>query len=497
MRVFTAVAVTLFVALGSAAGAGPARSGYQPARLVVGYGSGAGEAVTVAERALGLKRLARVDQLGLDVLTGDAGALGSLRAEPGVRFAYLDTRVRALRISNDPFWSGQWSPVKVHAPAAWDRGVGSASLVVAVVDTGIAPATPDLRGRVLAGTDFVNGDDQADDDNGHGTAVAGIVAAAGDNGIGVAGYCWQCRVLPVKVLGADGTGFFSDVARGIVWATDHGARIVNASLGGPAEDAAVTAAAQYAAQHGALVVAAAGNDSSDTLSYPAALPNVLSVGASDPADHLYGFSNRGAAIAAPGDNVTTALDGYEEFLGTSSAAPVVSGAAALLFSALPSATPGQVVTALEQSATPLGGVVFGRIDVAAALQLLAPAAPAPPPAATSPPPAVTKPPAHAAAKKLKRTVLAGKLGRQGRVIRLAAAAGPLRAVLTSRSHARLRLQLRRGRRLVAARKGKRKLILRRQLRAGIYRILVTGPTGLRFHLTVTYRRKGSAGPAVR
>jgi subtilisin family serine protease len=496
MRVLAAVAVILLVALGSAAEAGPAHSDYQPARLVVGYGSGAGEAVTAAERALGLTRLARVDQLGLDVLTGDAAALGSLRAEPGVRFAYLDTRVHALRVPNDPFWTGQWSPVKVHAPAAWDRGVGSPAVVVAVLDTGVSSATPDLRGRVLAGTDFVNGDDQADDDNGHGTGVAGIVAAAGDNGIGVAGYCWQCRVLPVKVLGADGAGFFSDVARGIVWAVDHGARIVNASLGGPAEDVAVTAAGQYAAVHGVLVVAAAGNDSSPTLSYPAALPNVLSVGASDTSDHLYSFSNRTAALAAPGENVTPGLNGYVEFLGTSSAAPVVSGAAALLFSALPSATPGRVVSALEQTAVPLDGVVFGRVDVAAALQLLEPAAPASPPAAP-PPPASTAPPVHSAARKLKRKVVTGRLGRHGRVIRLVAAAGPLRAILTSHSRARLRLQLRRGRALVAGRKGKRKLILRRQLRAGTYRILVTGPTGLRFRLTVTYRPKGSAGPAVR
>jgi subtilisin family serine protease len=488
VRAFAVVAVTLLVALGSAAGAGPARSGGQPARLVVGYRPGAADTVTAAERSLGLTRLARVAQLGLDVLTGDAASLGPLRAEPSVRFAYLDTRVHALRVPNDPFWPGQWSPVKVHAVEAWDRGVGSAATTVAVLDTGVAPGTPDLRGRVLAGTDFVNGDDQADDDNGHGTAVAGIVAAAGDNGIGVAGYCWQCRVLPVKVLGADGTGFFSAVAQGIVWATDHGARIVNASLGGPTEDLAVSAAAQYASLHGVLVVAAAGNDSSATLSYPAALPNVLSVGASDQSDRLYSFSNRSAALAAPGENVTTGLDGYEEFLGTSSAAPVVSGAAALLFAAAPGATSGQVVTALEQTAAPVDGVVFGRLDVAAALQFLAPAA-SPGPTAQPPTGTARPPAARTTARKAKRTVVAGKLGRHGRIVRLVAAAGPLQAVLTSRSRARLRLGLRRGRALVAARSGKRKVVLRRKLRAGTYRLVVTGPAGVRFRLTVTYRRR--------
>jgi subtilisin family serine protease len=454
---------------------------------VVAYGFGAGDAVAAAERSLGLTRIHRIGQLRIDVLSGDVSALGPLRGNPAVRFAYVDTRVHALRVPNDPFWPGQWGPVQVHAVAAWDHGVGAAGTVVAVLDTGVSPATPDLTGRVLPGTDLVNGDAQPDDDNGHGTAVAGIVAAAGDNGIGVAGYCWRCGVLPVKVLGADGTGFFSDVALGIVWATDHGARIVNASLGGPLEDLAVTAAAQYAQAHGVLVVAAAGNDGASTPAYPAALPGVLSVAASDRSDGLYGFSNRGAAVAAPGDNTTTALGGgYEDFLGTSSAAPVVSGAAALLFSAVPGATPAQVTAALEQAAVRIDGVAFGRVDVAAALQLLAPA---PPPAAAPPAPA----PAPAAATTTRHVTL---VGRTGRSVRFVAGAGQLRAVLTSRSRARMRLTLRRGKTLVAGRIGRRTVVLRRRLRAGTYRLVVTAPAGTRFRLTLTYvRPPGSAGPA--
>src|SRR5207302_10935095 len=205
-------------------------------------------------------------------------------------------------------------------------------------------------------------------------AVAGIVPANSDNGIGVAGYCWACRLMPVKVLGADGTGFASSLAEGIVWATDHGARVLNLSLGSPIDDLTLTAAAQYAWLHGVLVVAAAGNESSPVLDYPAGLPNVLSVSASDQNDRLYGFSNSGARVAAPGENSTTGRGStYVSFLGTSSAAPVVSGIAGLAFSLVPGVSPAQVSQAMETTAVPIPGVVSGRVDAYAALRSLSPA----------------------------------------------------------------------------------------------------------------------------
>src|SRR5213082_75753 len=129
------------------------------------------------------------------------------------------------------FLTTQWSVRKTEAEPAWDLSTGSPQVVVAIIDTGIDAGQPDLRGKLVAGYDYVNNDQDAADDNGHGTAVAGIVAANSDNGIGVAGYCWVCRLMPVKVLGADGTGFASSLAEGVVWATDHGARVLNLSLG--------------------------------------------------------------------------------------------------------------------------------------------------------------------------------------------------------------------------------------------------------------------------
>src|SRR2546421_6154226 len=348
-------------------------------RIVVGYTAEGYSGAPELERELGAEVIGRIGALRADVLRLDGGepdgALALLRSDPRVRYAELDGVVRASRVPNDEFLPTQWSVTKTHAEQAWDLSTGSSQVVVGILDTGIDPGQPDLRGKLVAGYDYVNNDQDPSDDNGHGTAVAGVVAASSDNVIGVAGYCWACRLMPVKVLGADGTGFASGLAQGIIWATDHGACVINASLGSPVNDLTLAAAAQYAWLHGVLVVAAAGNDSSPPPGYPAVLPNMLSVSASDQNDRLYGFSNSGARVAAPGENSTTGRgNSYVSFLGTSSAAPVVSGIAALAFSLVPAATPGQVEQAIETSAVPIPGVASGRVDAYAALHTLAPAA---------------------------------------------------------------------------------------------------------------------------
>jgi subtilisin family serine protease len=370
-------AMTLAAACVSSTGAGVAGADAGVTRIVVGASPRAGSTVRAVEQALGATVVLTLGQVDAHVIAVPAARVASaitlLRRLPGVRYVQLDGRAYAAGVPNDEYWFDEWSAVATHAPAAWDLTTGSPSVVVAVVDTGVDPSQPDLQGRVLAGYDFVGDDADALDDNGHGTAVAGVVAAQGDNGIGVAGFCWQCRIVPVKVLGSDGSGFNSAVAAGILWSVDHGAKVVNTSLGSVADDLVVAAAAQYAEAHGVLVVAAAGNDGSATLEYPAALPGVLSVGASDPNDQAYSFSNRGAAVAAPGENVTTGTQGtYVSFLGTSSATPVVSGIAALALSAAPDATPAAITQALESTAVPSDGAVYGRVDAYAAVHQLAP-----------------------------------------------------------------------------------------------------------------------------
>jgi subtilisin family serine protease len=462
------------------------------ARLVVGYTATGYSGAPALERELGAEVVARIGPLRADVLRlggGDVGGvLALLRADPRVRYAELDAVVHALRVPNDELLPTQWSITKTHAEQAWDASTGSSEVVVAIVDTGVDASQPDLRGKLVAGYDYVNNDQDPSDDNGHGTAVAGIVAANTDNGIGVAGYCWACRLMPVKVLGADGTGFASGLAQGIVWATDHGARVINASLGSTVDDLTLAAAAQYAWVHGVLVVAAAGNESSPAPDYPAVLPNVLSVSASDENDQLYSFSNTGARVAAPGENSTTAPgSGYVSFLGTSSAALVVSGIAGLAFSLVPGATPAQVEQAIEQSAVAIPRVVSGRVDAYGTLHALAPGLT---PIGNGQAPQEAGRGGAARADAATRTkVVAGRLTRRrSRSIVLVTGAGPLSATAKARGRPAIRLRLLAAGRVAASARGAGRARLRAHVRARRYRLVVSTSSRkpVRFALTISY-----------
>jgi subtilisin family serine protease len=487
------VACVLLLPLPAAGSASP-----EGVRIVVGYTVQGFASAKEVEGQLDAVLVAKLDPLRADVLRLDSGdpnlVLALLRADSRVRYAELDGIVHALRVPNDEYLPTQWSVTKTRAEEAWDLSVGSPQVVVAVLDTGVDPEQPDLRGKLVAGYDYVNNDQDPSDDNGHGTAVAGIVAANSDNHIGVAGYCWACRLMPVKVLGSDGTGFASGLAQGIIWATDHGARVLNLSLGGPLEDPTLTAAAQYAWLHGVLVVAAAGNEGGLTLDYPAALPNVLSVGASDGNDRLYAFSNQDALVAAPGENSTTARGGgYVSFVGTSSAAPVVSGIAGLAFSLAPQATPAEVERALESTAVPIPGVATGRVDAYAALHALAPdlARPAPAPAPGAGPAQPTGGNASTAGAARRTKVVRGRLyrGQTANVV-LTSGAGRLQATVKLR-HARrvtVRLRLMTAGRIAASAHGKGSATLRASLRARKYRLLVSVDSvkSLAYVLTISY-----------
>jgi len=232
--------------------------------------------------------------------------------------------------SDDPRSHEQWALRSVGAKSAWTISTGK-SVVVAVLDTGVA-VHEDLP-RLLPGKSFTTGGEA--DPNGHGTHVAGIIAAAANNQIGVAGLAPDVEILPVQVLDADGVGDHAAIASGIVWATDNGADIINLSLGGNEPSEALHTAVQYAHAKGVLLVAAAGNDGSRSNSpmYPAAYDEVLAVAASGPDGTAASFSNSGTYVdlAAPGFAIlSTTPDGYDYLSGTSQAAPFVSAAAALL-----------------------------------------------------------------------------------------------------------------------------------------------------------------------
>lgn len=350
-------------------------------------------------------------------------AVAALNADPDVVAAEPDAPVRAL--TNDTLWSSLWglenagqsiygvpgtSDADIDATAAWTSTLGS-GVTVAVVDTGVETGHADLSGQAVTGYDFVAGDTTPEDVNGHGTHVAGTIAAKKDNSTGVVGVAPAANVMGLKALDDDGSGWTSDIADAFAHAAANGAKVVNASLGGTGGEATYTAAINAAPN--TLFVVAAGNENSSNDSvakFPCnvARPNVLCVGASTNTDARASFSNWSAThvdLFAPGDDIRSTYPGgtYAWLSGTSMASPHAAGAAALVFAAHPTWTPSQVRSALMSSVDPVPAfasisVSGGRLNAARALDVTPPPAdgggstPAPPPE-TDPDPTPVAPPA--------------------------------------------------------------------------------------------------------
>jgi len=293
--------------------------------------------------------------------------------------------------ARDPLRDQLWHLDRVHAEDAWpvSRGAG---MVLAVVDTGVDASHPDLAGNVGRGIDLVEEGTPPDDPNGHGTLVAGVIAAVQGNGLGVAGASPDVRIMPVRVLDKDGNGNSELVARGVRWAADNGAHVINlslaevpgllSSLGGLFGDE-LSDAIRYADERGAVVVAAAGNDGRSSTPYPRDLP-LLVVGATDRGDQVWSSSNRDArTVFAPGvEIVSTWRDhGYGRANGTSFATPIVSALAAILRQR--GLTASEARAQIEATATRVG-TGRGRVDFARAVGVEP--AQSPSPAATAGPP---------------------------------------------------------------------------------------------------------------
>jgi type VII secretion-associated serine protease mycosin len=312
--------------------------------------------------------------------------ISAAREATGTVAVEIDRKVHALGgTSGDEYREYQWDLDKMSVPDAWEQSTG-ADVVVAVIDTGVDGNHPDLSGNVLTGYDAIDDTEGGDSDgNGHGTHVAGTVAAVTGNGEGIAGVAPDAKVLPVKVLDAEGSGWSSDTAEGIVWAADNGAQVINLSLGSDSSTEAEETAVAYAIDNGVTVVAAAGNEREEgsPTSYPAAYEGVIAVAATDADDEIAEYSNRGdyVDVAAPGSAILSTYPGdltedgseYAELSGTSMAAPHVAAVAALIKAVQPDLSPDGVQNALESSAVDLGEDGFdedfghGRIDAAAAL----------------------------------------------------------------------------------------------------------------------------------
>lgn len=307
-------------------------------------------------------------------------------ARPDVEFAEPNYIAHAFMTPNDPYYSYQWHFPLINMPAAWDQSTGIPSVVVAVIDCGVAYETygaytqaPDLAGTTFVpGYDFVNNDSHPNDDCAHGTHVAGTIAQTTNNSLGVAGIAFNCAIMPIKVLDASGNGTYTAIVNGITYAADHGADVINMSLGGPSGSTALQNAVIYAYNAGVTVVCAAGNAGTSAPQYPAAYSQAISVSAIRYDQTYPSYSSYGSTIdiCAPGGDVTVDQngDGYPDgvlqqthdgvnygtfgyyfYEGTSMACPHVAGVAALLISkAGGSMTPDAVRAALQNTATDLG-----------------------------------------------------------------------------------------------------------------------------------------------
>src|SRR5438552_12971054 len=306
----------------------------------------------------------------------DAADASTLAANADVAAVEKDQARDTAGAPDDTRYSEQWSLPQI----GWDNVYGtvtpSGSATVAILDTGVDASHADLNGVVVPGKNIITGTSDTSDDNGHGTAMAGIVAADTNNGVGIAGVGFAgVKVMPVKVLGSDGTGLDSDVINGVVYATTHGASVILMSFSNPGYSSALQSAINYAWSHNVVLVAATGNDGSSTVNYPAGDKGVIGVGSTGIGDTVSSTSNTGADVflAAPGESILSTSNGggYGTISGTSASAAAVAGAAALMkASSVSAGSNGVIVNRLAESADAAGNASQtgnGRLNLARAI----------------------------------------------------------------------------------------------------------------------------------
>ncbi len=369
-------AASFLVALGAISFA--AAQEYVPGRVLVQFREGAESHARIALRGARLEGNAipalNVQALELPAFYTVPQALEMLRSNPNVAFAEPDWVYRHTSFTpNDPGITQQYTINRIQANLAWAINRGDPGVIIAIADTGVSTTHPDLVGKLVAGRNFVSNNTNTNDDHGHGTHCAGIAAANTNNGIGVAGIGFDSRIMPIKVLGSSGSGSSTNIANGIIWAADNGAKVISLSLGSSGFSTAMENAVNYAWNKNVVVVGAAGNSNVTTMFYPAGYANSIAVASTTNTDARSSFSNYGnwVDVAAPGSSIYSTLrsGGYGNMSGTSMACPNVAGLAGLVWSHLGiNATNQQVRERIENNTDNVGTFVAkGRVNAYKAL----------------------------------------------------------------------------------------------------------------------------------
>ena len=352
---------------------------FVPGRLLVKFNANIGSLhAREIVAALGARHASEIPGLGVHIVelpdaANERAFVNAFHSRGEVEFAEPDWLLSPQQtLPNDPLYPS-WFLQKIDAANAWLTTTGSSNITIAILDTGVESTHPDLAAKIVAGRNIYSNNDDTSDVYGHGTAVAGVAGAASNNGIGVASVAWGCGIMPVRISDADGLAAASTIASGLNWAADHGARVANISYRVTGSKTISTAAKYFQSKGGVVVVAAGNYGTQETAPDD---PYIVTVGATDPQDVLYYYSNYGSVLdlVAPGNNTTTLRGAqYGAGGGTSFASPVVAGVAALILSVNPSLTPGQVTDILKESADDLGAAgpdnVYGsgRVNAARAV----------------------------------------------------------------------------------------------------------------------------------
>ncbi len=389
---------------------------YMPGRIVVKFREGVSpDSKAEVHARYGAVVEEEIPEIGVQILSVSSGkveaTIAAYQAEPSVEYAEPDYITEPAYEPNDPYYADgtQWGPQKIHAPEAWDICTGDPNVVIAIVDWGVDLQHPDLASEIwtnpgeiphngidddgngyvddVYGWDFANDDNDPQDDFGHGSHMGGIAAAATDNGVGIAGVGFDSRIMAVKVGdGTTGRAAYSDIAFGIMYAADNGAKVISLSLGAYAYSGFLEAAVNYAWDAGCVLVASVGNNNVSDPFYPAAYGNVIGISATDREDVRASWSNYGSyvSVAAPGVSIySTYWNGgstYTHLSGTSASTPHVAGVAALLFAQDGGRSNAEVRSLIEVAADDLGEAGwdpyygYGRVN---AYRAVAPPTPTP------------------------------------------------------------------------------------------------------------------------